>query len=81
MRVDRRRATRMRSRGGYDPEPLEFGRSGGKRIHLPIQLNFDHHDLSSSIEYCETASGVLKIQSEAISPIDSGIESTFHLRI
>lgn len=50
MRVDRARATWVRSWGGHDREPLELGRGGGRRIRLPIQSFFDYHCGSSSIE-------------------------------
>jgi hypothetical protein len=37
MRVNRGRATQVRSWEAHDPEPLEFGRGGGRKIRLSNQ--------------------------------------------
>jgi hypothetical protein len=74
MRVNHGRAARVRSWGGHDPDPLKFERDGGRRIPLPIQ---GYHCSSSSVEYRESASGVLKIQSETINPLNPALNQLF----
>jgi hypothetical protein len=81
MRVDRGRVTQVRSWGRHDPERLEFGLADGRRTRLPIQYIYGHHCSSLFMKYCEIANGVLKMQSEAISHLESRTESTFDLKI